>query len=165
MRRHALTYAVSAIICLALALPVAAEPSQYSGLVTAVADGDTITVLNQAKQQVKIRLYGIDSPESGQAFGARAKQATADAVFGKHVAVQPIDVDRYGRTVAVVLMPGGRSLSEHLVREGMAWVYSRYCKEENICGPLRRLEKTAREEQRGLWADKEPVAPWEWRKR
>ena len=153
------------ILSILFAVPSAADPKRFTALVTAVADGDTITVLAQDKQQVKIRLYGIDCPEKGQAFGNRAKQATADAVHGKNVTVQPMDTDRYGRTVAVVFMPGGRSLCEHLVREGMAWVYPQYCKREEICAPLRKIEKAAKGQGKGLWADKAPVPPWEWRKR
>ena len=161
--RIALVFAF--FLCFAIAVSAIAAPAQFSALVIAVADGDTITVLTQDKQQAKIRLYGIDCPESKQAFGNRAKQVTADAVHGKNVTVQPMEQDRYGRTVAVVFTPGGQSLCEHLVREGMAWVYTKYCKLKDICEPLRKLENVARKQRNGLWADKAPMPPWEWRKR
>ena len=73
----------------------------WSGKVVGVADGDTITVLRD-KEQVRIRFYGIDCPEGGQAFGKKAKQFTSDMVFGKEVEVEPVDMDRYGRTVGLV---------------------------------------------------------------
>ncbi len=73
-----------------------------------VSDGDTITVLHNGKGE-RIRLHGIDCPEKRQAFGRRAKQFTSTLVFGKTVTVQGVDRDRYGRTVGVVLLPGGRS--------------------------------------------------------
>jgi len=79
------------LLCLAFAVPALAVPAQFTGRAVAVADGDTITVLTQRKQQVRIRLYGIDCPESGQPFSARAKQAASDAVFGKKVTEQPIE--------------------------------------------------------------------------
>ena len=152
----------SVLLCLALGAPAIAA-QEYSKVIS-IADGDTITVLSPSEHQVRVRLYGIDCPEKGQAFGNRAKQATASAVHGVTVALQQMSIDRYDRIVAVVLMPGGESLNEHLVRDGLAWVYPQYCKNEEICAPLRRLEAEARAERRGLWRDKAPVPPWEWRK-
>jgi len=149
------------ILCLAIASPtLAADHTQFTAPVIFVADGVTLTVL--AKQQIKIRLYGIDCQERGLEFWSRAKQTTSDIVFGKTVTVQPMDTDYDGRTAAVVFMPGGHSLNEHLVREGLAWVSQKYCTQENICAPLRNLEKTAKAQKRGLWADKTSVAPQEW---
>ena len=144
---------LSLLLCLALAAPAGAE--RFTGLVTAVADGDTISVLNADKQQMKVRLYGIDCPERARHFGARAKQATSDAVFGKNVTVQLINADSSGRMAAVVLMPGGKSLNEHLVRNGMALVNPQACTQKEICEPLRKLEQAARGQRRGLWAEKD----------
>lgn len=149
---------IALFLCLACAASPLAAAEQFTALVTAVADGGTITVLTQDKQQVKIRLFGIDCPQRGQAFAARIKQATSDAVFGKNVTVQPIDTDRYGWTAAVVFMPGGKSLNEYLVREGMAWVERQSCTREDICTPLRKLENAAKGQKRGLWEDKGPVS-------
>ncbi len=92
-----------------------------------VSDGDTITVLHSGKGE-RIRLHGIDCPEKRQAFGNRAKQFTSKLVFAKTVTVQPVDRDRYGRTVGVVLLPDGRSLNHELVSAGLAWMYRRYTK-------------------------------------
>ena len=72
----------------------------WSGEVVGITDGDTITVLNsKTLKDVKIRLYGIDCPEGGQAFSKRAKQFTSKMVYGKVVEVGAITVDHYGRTV------------------------------------------------------------------
>jgi len=150
------------VLLLALAIPYlafSAPPSQFTAIVTAVVNGDTITVLTRDKQQVKIRLYGIDCPERNRHFGARAKQAASDAVFGKNVTIQPINTDSYGRMVAVVLMPGGKSLNEHLVRNGMASVNPQFCTQKEICEPLRKLEQAARGQRHGLWADKDQKPP------
>ena len=97
----------------------------WSGKVVAIADGDTITVLRD-REQARIRLYGIDTPEKGQAFGKKAKQFTSDMVFGKVVEVEPVDIDRYGRTVALVTVLQ-RLVNEALVHAGCAGVYTRYC--------------------------------------
>ncbi len=108
----------------------------------------------------RIRLHGIDCPEKRQAFGNRAKQFTSTLVFGKTVTVQFVDRDRYGRTVAEVLLPDGRSLNRELVRAGFAWWYWRYAPDDET---LAQLEREARGAQRGLWADPHAVPPWEWR--
>ena len=109
----------------------------------------------------KIRLLGIDCPESKQPFGTRAKQFTGDLSFGKVVTVRVRDVDRYRRTVAEIILPDGRNLNQELVRAGFAWWYRRYARHETI---LQDLEREARAGRRGLWTDKDPVPPWEWRK-
>jgi endonuclease YncB( thermonuclease family) len=152
------------LLCLASAVPALAARPHFSGEVVSVANGDTLTVL-QGKQRVKIRLYGIDAPEKGQVFWKRARRAAADAVHGKTVTVQPMGTDRYGQTLAVILMPDGKSLNEHLVREGLAWVFPQYCEDEEICAPLRKLEQEARSGKRWLWQLKNPTPPWEWRKK
>ncbi len=117
--------------------------------VVGVSDGDTITVLRKGKGE-RIRLHGIDCPEKRQAFGNRAKQFTSKLVFGTTVTVQVVDRDRYGRTVAEVLLPDGRSLNRELVRAGFAWWYWRYTPDDET---LAQLEREARGAKRGLWAD------------
>ena len=151
------------LMCVALAVPAFAAPA-FTGLVTYVADGDTLIVRTKDKKQVRVRLYGIDCPEHGQAFGNRARQATTGLVHGKTVTVHPLDVDNLGRTVAIVESPE-IVLQATLLATGMAWVYPRYCKLQAICDEYRRLEEGARAERRGLWRDKKPVPPWEWRRR
>ena len=94
--------------------------SDYPARVIGISDGDTITVLRD-RAQVRIRLHGIDAPETGQDFGSRAKQAASSLAFGKTVTIKVRDTDRYGRTVADVILPDGRLLNHELVREGMAW--------------------------------------------
>ena len=73
-----------------------------------MSDGDTITVLDGQKRQHKIRLNGIDAPESSQDFGSRAKQSLSDLVFGKTVTVTSPKKDKYGRTLGKVTLDGKR---------------------------------------------------------
>jgi micrococcal nuclease len=75
----------------------ATATATWSGKVVGVTDGDTITVLHD-RQPEKIRLWGVDCPEKGQDFGTKAKQATSIMVFAKVVEVEPMTIDRYGRT-------------------------------------------------------------------
>jgi endonuclease YncB( thermonuclease family) len=110
----------------------------------------------------KIRVYGIDCPEKRQAFGSKAKQATSTLVFGKVVEVEPVNVDRYGRTVALVTV-GTTLVNEELIRQGLAWVYVQYC-ERPVCEKWRQVEAAALVRKRGLWADPSPVPPWEFRR-
>lgn len=135
--------------------------SLFKSRCVAVTDGDTIKVLRHGREE-RVRLNGIDCPEKGQPFGTQAKQATSDLVFGKTVTVEVRDVDRYGRLVADVALPSGVRVNEELVRQGMAWWYREYAKDN---ATLAQLESEARSARRGLWASRDSIAPWEWRKR
>jgi len=150
---------LTSLILFLIAAPAYAE--DWQGKVVHIDDGDTITVLHD-REQVKIGLYGIDAPEGAQPLGNRANQMTGDLAAGKIVTVKPKDNDRYGRTVAGIILPDGRSLTQELARAGLAWHYVRYVPRDK---ELARLEAEAREAKRGLWADKEPMAPWDWRGR
>ena len=160
MRRKILL--LSLLLSLLLTFPCLAWP--WSGMVVGVSDGDTIKVMGAHNKQVKIRLYGIDCPEKSQALGKKAKQFTSDMVYGKIVEVDPVTVDRYGRTIALVYDTDGKSLNEELVRAGFAWVYTRYC-DWAICETWEGLEAEAREAKLGLWRDPDPIPPWEFRRK
>lgn len=132
----------------------------WSGKVVGISDGDTIKILRN-RVQVKIRLYGIDTPDKAQVFGNKAKRFTASLVAGKAVNVESVTKDRYGRTVAIVWVPG-KNVNEEIVRAGYAWVYQKYCK-KSFCNDWYGLESTARSNHWGLWADENATPPWEWR--
>lgn len=126
-----------------------------------VADGDTITVEPaEGGDRVKIRLHGIDAPESRQAYGQAAKGFVVEAVLFKPVDIEEKAIDKYGRTVAVVHV-ADTTLQEMLLASGYAWVWTRYCKN---CKDWVAIERTAVKAKRGLWQDEEPVAPWIWRR-
>jgi micrococcal nuclease len=136
-----------------------AAPGKFTGRVVGVSDGDTLTVLRD-KTPVKVRLWGVDAPEKSQAFGQQAKKRTSALAFGETVTVLPEDVDRYGRTVARVVLPDGRSLNWVLVAEGYAWWYRAYARDETLA----KAEAAAQHERLGLWGAKTPEPPWEFRK-
>lgn len=133
----------------------------WSAKVVGVSDGDTITVLRQGNEQVKVRLYGIDAPESSQPHGKASKANLSDMVFGKVVEIEPTDTDRYGRTVGRVIV-GGVDANAEQIKAGYAWLYRQYCK-GSLCSKWADLESTAKASKAGLWADKSPMPPWEWR--
>ena len=150
--------ALAAVALIAAGQPALAE--RIAGRVVGVADGDTLTVLTAEKQQVRVRLAGIDAPERRQPYGTRARQALAALAFGRSARVGVEDTDRYGRPVGR-LQVGGRDVNAEMVRRGAAWVYVRH----NRDPALVPLEAEARAARRGLWAlpDAERVPPWEWR--
>lgn len=129
------------------------------GVVVSVHDGDTLTVLFE-KQQLKIRLAVIDAPELRQPFGQRSKEALSDLCFQESASVAIIAKDRYGRSVGKVKCRDTDAGAAQ-VALGMAWVFDRYSKPNS---PLYPLQDGAKAAKRGLWADTDPVPPWEWRK-
>ena len=78
------------------------------------------------------------------------------------VRVEAIDRDHYGRTVGLVHV-GTTCVNEELVKEGLAWVYTKYCKRD-FCGRWTQLERRARGSNKGLWSRKNPIPPWDFRK-
>jgi endonuclease YncB( thermonuclease family) len=145
-----------AVIGTAVATTAAAET--LTGKVVRIADGDTITVLDAANVQHKVRLQGIDAPERGQPFGTVARDRLAGLATGKAVAVIGGKRDKYGRTLARVEIAGD-DVGLRLVAEGLAWHYTRYSDDQRLAA----AEREARVARRGLWQDPQPVPPWEWR--
>jgi len=142
-------------------LLLACQAHAMQARVDRVIDGDTIKV-STVDGPLTIRLYGVDSPERKQAFGQAAQNFTETLVAGKSVNVEPIDIDRYGRTVAIVML-GTQNLQEQLLLSGYAWVYPQYCKKA-FCQPWTVLQGISAGNRVGLWAGPAPVRPWEWRK-
>ena len=140
-------------------LSLAVQADTLEGKVVKIADGDTLTLLTSSNEQVKIRLAGIDTPERKQPFGNRAKQALANLAFQKQALIEVEAKDRYGRTVGVVFVDG-LNVNAELVKQGMAWVYRKYTDDKR----LYTLESEAKQAKRGLWIDKNPIPPWEWRR-
>lgn len=128
--------------------------------VVGVADGDSITVLTPINRQVMIRLYGIDCPERGQAFGMKAKQFTSGLCFGMTIQYRLVGIDRFDQTVATVFLEDGRELNMEILKAGFAWHYERYSKRQDYVD----AEEGARRAGIGLWVDPDATAPWDWRK-
>ncbi len=127
--------------------------------VIGIADGDTLTVL-EYKRPVKIRLANIDAPEKRQPYGMKSKKSLSDLCWGTDVTYKIQAIDRYKRVVAVVYCNGVEA-NRHQVKSGMAWVYTRYNKDPL----LPAFEEKARLEGLGLWADRNPIPPWSFRKK
>lgn len=144
-----------------LLFPLSVHSEQLTGRVVAIADGDTLTILDESRKQIKIRLAEIDTPESRQPYGNKAKQELSALAFGKTAIVKVQDIDRYRRIVGRVYVDGV-DVNAELVRRGAAWVYPQYVRDRSLFD----LEYEARTNKRGLWKlpESERVPPWEWRK-
>lgn len=161
MRKLSIFPLIFFLVSLVISTSAHSSSSSFTGRTIDVADGDTITVLNQNNESVKIRLAGIDCPEGSQINGDKAKQFTLSKVSGKRVRIQPETIDQYGRTVGIVLI-NGENLNEQIVSHGHGWVYRKYCTAD-YCNDWLKLEETARDARIGLWEDKNPQPPWDWR--
>lgn len=148
------------VLLTVLAVSPLLHAADFSGQVVGVLDGDTIEVLHNTRAE-RIRLNGIDCPEKGQAYGQRAKQAASELIFGKQVTLQTFGKDKYGRTIADVLLPDSTNVNHELVKDGWCWWYRKYAPGNS---ELEKFEKEAREAKKGLWADPHPVPPWVYRK-
>lgn len=154
--------AVAVVLLAGLADACAGET--IAGHVVGVSDGDTITVLESRRQQVKVRLAGIDAPESRQAFGQASKKPLSDLVFDRDVSLDCGKIDRYRRRVCVVNIDG-KDANLAQIAAGMAWWYRKYQSEQSVRQRIdyEAAEVTARTGTVGLWLDGHPVPPWEWR--
>lgn len=167
------TFAGSLLLAVVLAWPahVAAQPQADSGLqpftakVVRVADGDSITVLTDTREQQRIRLAGIDAPERQQPFSQRSREHLSVLLAGQTVRVEPSKLDRYQRMVAKVFVQG-QDASLAQLHAGLAWHYKDYEREQPREDRLAyaNAEDTARAARLGLWQDRQPLAPWEFRR-
>jgi len=150
--------------------------TDIAGHVVSIADGDTLTVLDAQNQQHRIRLAGIDAPEKSQAFGQKSKASLSMMAFNRDVEVIGNKLDRYGRVIGKVMvadstcnMPQYPKIHDTgllQIKAGMAWWYRQYAREQS---PKDREEYEVAEfwtksQRVGLWGDRDPIPPWEWRR-
>jgi endonuclease YncB( thermonuclease family) len=154
----------SIVLAVALIAAPFAQASILLGRVVGVSDGDTITLLDADNTQFKIRLVGIDSPEKRQAFGQRSKEALSDLIYDKQVSVEHFKTDRYKRILGKIRV-GQTDINLSMIRQGFAWHFKKYQNDQPLEDRLAyiRAEEEARATKRGLWQDKIPVPPWEFR--
>lgn len=154
------TTALLSIGFLVFSQAAAAAGPTLSGTVVAVHGGDTLTV-QSGSSLYKVRLSDVDAPEMGQVFGKQAQQFTEQSVLGQQVWVTVFWVDMQGRRIGEVITEDGRVLNEELVHAGLAWYYRVHpIKNER----LQQLEQYAFTQKLGLWVEKEPLPPWEFRR-
>ena len=130
------------------------------GKAVSIADGDTFTLLVNGNEQVKIRIDGIDAPEKKQDFGNRAKEYLSGMIWGEMLTVCVTKTDRYGRSIGKVSTPSIEDVGLEMIKAGYAWQYRDYNKEQSY----EEAEKLARKNRNGLWLDKNPIRPQDFRK-
>lgn len=152
------------ILLLILGLVVTAAGFHFTkGRVIMVTDGDTVVVHMGMGKTEKVRLYGIDAPESRQRGGKESTDFASALLLFQAVSLSVIDKDQYGRSVALIRLEDGRIGNEEMVRAGHAWVYRNYCREA-FCAKWIALERQAKSKGLGLWRNANPEPPWKWRK-
>lgn len=139
-------------------------PKLLEGAVTAVHDGDTLTV-NTAGVLYKVRLDSIDAPELAQPFGSASRSALATTVLGKSVKVAYAKTDQYDRIVGAVFTNSCQYVNLGQVVTGMAWFYKAYQCEVSAATRLQfmQAQDQAVEAKSGLWSQGNPEAPWFYR--
>src|SRR5688500_16965820 len=130
------------LLCLLMVVPVGMA-ADFEGKVIGVVDGDTIEVLHENKPE-RIRLYGIDCPEKGQAFGQKAKQATSSLLFGKDVRIETHGRDKHRRTLGTVF-DGDLNVNQELVKKGWCWWFRKFVPKDQT---LKQFEQEAKEAER-----------------
>jgi len=142
----------------------------YSGRVVRIADGDTVTFLTASGEQLKIRLDSIDAPEQGhgskqpgQPYSNASQDHLGQWLAGKTITARCYDTDQYKRSICDLVAPDGDTASREQVRAGFAWAYTarkgEYLRDKTLPG----LQSQASAARRGLWAERDPKAPWQWR--
>lgn len=136
--------------------------SQIKGKAIKVYDGDSFTFVSEENDTIKIRLFGIDCPEKKQPYGEYAQRFSYEFLNNKKITIFPQGKpDRYKRILAIVYVDANKqSLNELLLKNGYAWHYKQY----NNWVSYSYLEENARKMKKGLWKDKDPIAPWDFRK-
>jgi endonuclease YncB( thermonuclease family) len=166
-RRSAYHFAMRCMIFFLACLFSPLSAFAWEGEVVSVHDGDTLTVRRVDNgKTVKVRVYGVDCPELDQPYGPEARDMTARIAMGKTVQIVPAQKAlSYRREVAgLIRLDALVIVQEVLVSLGLAWVDDRYCKMK-VCElwRLHQADAKAAKPPRGLWADKKPVPPWQWR--
>ena len=155
-------FLIKAIVLLILLAPCNAMAKEIIGKVIGISDGDTVTLLIDNTEQLKIRLAQIDAPEKNQPFGSKSKNILSDLIYKKDVRVIDIGTDRYGRTIGEMYYKD-LYINLELVEVGAAWAYRKYLTDSNFI----LTEDAAKRNKAGLWGLQQDqiIAPWEWRKR
>lgn len=139
-----------------------ADPDWIAVTLTSIVDGDTIHVADASGRPIKVRLYGIDTPERDQPGGAEATEAQRRLLTGRRLAIRILDRDRR-REVALVAADGA-PVNETLIRQGYAWAFTRYCRLD-FCAAWELAEFVALGSGLGIWRLPPPaIPPWDWRR-
>ena len=154
------------------ALNISSVRADFTAKVQRVVDGDTVYVEDEAGIKFKVRLTGIDAPEQNQPYGLASKYHLSELLLNKLVLLEskpkkgkPYSVDRYNRVLAKIILDG-RDINLFQVLSGYAWHFKKYQKQQSRSDreTYSKAELYAKKNELGLWGEKNPIAPWKWRK-
>lgn len=129
-----------------------------------IFDGDSFDVTYNG-EKIHVRLYGIDSPEKTQAYSNVSHKMLSSLLQENTIIhLEILYQDKYKRAVSIVHFEDGSTAQDILLNAGLTWVYKQYCDRE-ICNEWHELEKNTQQNKIGLWQDKNPTPPWQWRKK
>ena len=157
-------FLISIAALLLLISPDAFAGRIIEGMVRNVYDGDTILLTTREESRMKVRLYGIDAPETGkpeQPHARVARRTLMYKIMGRQVSAEIMDSDKYKRAVAIIRYQG-RDINREMVADGMAWAYRQYL-HAPYASEYIDSEERARARHKGLWRDPNPQPPWEYR--
>jgi micrococcal nuclease len=123
-----------------------------------VIDGDSFYMTQENGRALRVRIYGIDSPENDQAYGSESKEFLNNYLKDKSLTLSPTGTDKLGRTEGVVTV-GDKDLAEEMLRNGCSWHYKKYSQDSKLA----QLETEAKAKKIGLWKDPAAMAPWKFR--
>lgn len=141
-----------------------AKDYYINGEVVKVADGDTLTIITEHNRKLKIRLFGIDAPESSQKFGTESAENLKKLCLNKQAKLVLMDVDKYKRLICIVSCDGINANISQL-QDGFAWAYTKYLEKEELKDSYVDAENTARNKKAGLWGEEDPTPPWKYRRK
>lgn len=147
-----------------------------TGIVTKVSDGDTIQLTTPEQTTLKVRLYGIDAPETykmnkrtgqvslpGQPYGDESMKALENKIMGKNVTIVILEIDKYRRMVGMILL-NSRNINLEMIREGHAEAFIEYL-DEPYRSEFIKTEQQARSAHKGIWSIRNYERPREFRKK
>ncbi|MEP2668884.1 MAG: thermonuclease family protein [Cyclobacteriaceae bacterium] len=146
------------VLCLITVISCAGQ-ERTDCMVLYVYDGDTMSVLTSSGDTLRVRFDGIDCPEKGMDYSFEAKWYMDSLAYSGPLTLGIMGIDRYGRTLAEVMVHDTISINLSLLERGLAWHYKNFNKDPRYA----EAEHYARTNNIGLWADPQPVPPWEYR--
>ncbi len=152
------TKVLGTLACLLLICSVWANEGISARVVT-VIDGNTLEVIGDDNETIKVSLVGIDCPELGQEYGDKAKKFLEKMILEKDVTVKLQGKDRWGNYLAIVTFKNDVDPRVELLKEGLAWTA-----EKNPLPEFEEYKEKAREKNKGLWKQESPTAPWIYRR-
>lgn len=141
------------------------QTRQFKAFVLHVSDGDSFVGRTSSGKSVTIRLHAIDAPEKGQAGSTASRKALTGLIKDKHVIINSVTRDRFGRIVAIVLY-NDSDIGLEMIKRGNAWHFKAFAEEQSFADQMSyaSAERSARETRSGIWRSNSAVPPWEFRK-